>query len=246
MIIITGFGKENSLGAGIARALVSNGYKGKIVAVVNEDIPCDLVDDCNHVVIRTNLSLPSNWQYVISEVGKIGEPIDGLINAAGANYMDWIKNIKYQDYSNIMRINLDAPIFLTKEIDKIMSNGFVLNVCSMGARKPFRTSMPYNVSKAALVMATKQMARELYPESGNVIFGISPNQIAGSGMTNDNESEILKVRGWTKEQADSYRMSGMLVKEDTTLNQVSDFIAYLLKSRDNYIQFCGMEIQYGD
>ena len=244
MIVITGFGRANSLGASIARSLKDSNPDIKILAVVDYRIRMSDVSQGWDEIIFEDLLYPMSWDRILEKC--MDYEITGLINSAGANHMDWIKNISYNDYSRIMKVNLDAPIFLTKAIDGIMSNGFILNICSMGARKPFRTSMPYNVSKAALVMATKQMARELYPESGNVIFGISPNQIEGSGMTIDNEKSIHEVRGWTKEEADRYRLSGMLVKEDTTINQLTGFITYLLSKRENYIQFCGMEIQYGD
>ena len=242
MIVITGFGKENSLGASIARKLKEINPNTEIIGIVGPNI--SEVSDCADIVLFHDLSSEESWNSIIEFVSV--RKLEGLINCAGTNHMDWISNISYEQYSNVMKINLDAPIFLTKGINNIMHNGFVLNICSMGARKAFRTSMPYNVSKAGLVMATKQMARELYPINGNVIFGISPNQIEGSGMTNDNEKDILRLRGWDKAEAESYRKSGMLVKEDTTLEQLSSFIGYLLSDRKNYIQFCGMEIQYGD
>lgn len=249
MIIITGFGKKNSLGSNIARKLKEMDPDIKIMGIVDQSIPEHEIEKGADIIYTVDLTNPSSWddldRFFCSIATGPGE-IKGLINCAGMNHMDWINNISYDQYSAVMKVNLDAPIFLTKSVNQCMKDGFILNICSMGARKAFRTSMPYNVSKAGLVMATKQMARELYPETGNVIFGISPNQVEGSGMTLENEAVILKVRGWDKEKADQYRKSGMLVKEDTSIDQLSGFIAYLLSDRKNYIQFCGMEIQYGD
>lgn len=158
--------------------------------------------------------------------------------------MSWLNNLEYEKYQSIMDVNLNAPIFLTKHlIPQLADGGIVLNITSSGARKPFRTSLPYNVSKAGLVMATKQIAREL---SGITVFAISPNQISDTGLTKQNDIDIPLVRFWTEEETVAYRNKISVSGERPSAATTAEFIAFLVTSRDRCKHLSGSEIHYGE
>ena len=166
--MITGVGSDSerqSLGTMIAFALKQADPNNHITGIYLDE-PCAFCD----VNVQMDLSQPINrFEY-------FNTSLDCLINAAGTNKMNWFEDMTYADFQHVMRVNLEAPIFLTQKLLVPLSKarGTVLNIISMGAHKPFRTSLPYNVSKAALKMATHQLARDL---ADVTVFGISPNEL---------------------------------------------------------------------
>ena len=237
--LITGVGKGISLGNEIVSQIRKMDKDAYIIGlglfttdIVDEYLIFDLTHiDAIHTII-VKLSHHDN--------------IDVLVNCAGDNHMDWAENISYYDYNRVMTINLHAPIFLTTTLVPLLKGGTVLNITSMGARKCFRTSMPYNVSKAGLVMATKQMAREFTRKHNMTVFAVSPNQIKGTGMTSDNLNRICSLRGWTPEEAESYRKAGSMIDEETPCEVIAEFIAHLITDKDRSRYISGVEIQYGE
>lgn len=237
--LITGVDKGTSLGNEIVAQIRKMDKDAYIIGLGVQ--PTGIVDE--YVVLDLmHLDVVS----CVSERLAHHSNIDVLVNCAGANYMDWVENISFYDYNRVMTINLHAPIFLTTALIPLLKGGTVLNIASMGARKCFRTSMPYNVSKAGLVMATKQMARELTRKYDMTVFAISPNQIEGTGMTKDNLDVICNLRGWTPEEAESYRKAGSMIDDETPREVMAEFIAHLITNKERNRYLSGVELQYGE
>jgi NAD(P)-dependent dehydrogenase (short-subunit alcohol dehydrogenase family) len=247
--VVTGVGARNGLAYMICNAIKNADSDAFIVAVSApwEDQPEseELFDD----VYYCNLSVIEDVPVIFGRISEKYSEIYCLINCAGANRMDWFENVIISDYNRVMNVNSTAPIFATQALLGSLSaaKGTVLNIISMGAHRPFRTSLAYNVSKAALKMATHQLAREITPKHGVAVFGISPNELAGTGMTLENLPEICRVRGWTPEQAEEYRVkvSGQ-ASDQTDPRKLAEFISYLLCKKENHKHFNGVDIYYGD
>jgi NAD(P)-dependent dehydrogenase (short-subunit alcohol dehydrogenase family) len=242
--IITGVGKKNSLGNLIANAIKTRHryfhQECRIIAITApgqaaETSSCDQSFTCD-------LSGFANIKNLFTQLEKMNPEINCLINCAGMNKMDWFEDVDFSDFRDVMAVNCYAPIFITQYLFPSLARakGTVFNVISMGAHKPFRTSLAYNVSKAGLLMATKQLARELI-DKGITVFGVSPNELSGTGMTLENAKEICRIRGWTPDQVEKAR--GV---EQTSPNALADFVAYLLTEDSNHKMMNGVDLYYGD
>ena len=90
--------------------------------------------------------------------------IDVLINNAGINKIDSINQIKLEDWQKIYNVNIKGPLFLTKEISKMMINkkgGRIVNISSIfGLVSKEKRSM-YSTSKSALLGLTRSSALDL-------------------------------------------------------------------------------------
>jgi len=242
--LVTGVGAENSLGTKICFALRKHVEDCQIIGITEPGVAPE-IGSCQ-AFFSADLSDIHSLEPLIKTISK-AHPIDCLINVAGTNYMEWIQNLDYGNFMDVMAVNFEAPVFITKNLVSTLAarNGTVLNIISMGAHKPFRTSLPYNASKAALKMATHQMAREL-GEKGITVFGISPNELEGTGMTNDNTAAIPKIRGWSDDEAEEYRKKNASLSTRTNPDTLADFIAYLLSSKERHINLAGVDLYYGD
>jgi NAD(P)-dependent dehydrogenase (short-subunit alcohol dehydrogenase family) len=91
-----------------------------------------------------------------------------------------------------------------KFLDHFNRPGIVINVISDAAWRPMRHSLAYNCSKAALDMATKQMARELTKPRDLSIIGVRPGKMTNTAMSAYIDQRVQEVRGWTAEEAMTY------------------------------------------
>lgn len=154
-----------------------------------------------------------------------GRKIDILINNAGINAISPFEELTASFIRNIMDVNFMGPVLLTQNfLPYFNRNAGVINIISDAAWRPMRHSLAYNCSKAALDMATKQMARELTKPYSISILGIRPGKMSGTGMSNYIDQKVQEMRGWTKEQADEYFKNNSV----TGLELAPDVVARLI------------------
>lgn len=175
-------------------------------------------------------------------------PFNLLINCAGVNYINWHEDTPLEEWDRVMDTNALALWLTTKELLKVGAfnrPATILNIVSNASHKPMTNSAAYNASKGAAHILTLQMDRELRPRHGISVFGISPNKLAGTGMSNYIDERVCELRGWTREQADAYQRSALPAGEETDPGTLAEFIAFLVSTRQRHKYLAGTVIPYG-
>ena len=172
--------------------------------------------------------------------------LDVLINCAGVN-IGWLENFSEADWDQVMDVNAKGIFKMTQWAlpELIKSRGTVLNIVSNASHMPMTTSLAYNASKGAAHIMTLQLARELSKKHGITVFGISPNKLKGTEMSQDIEEQVIKHRGWTKEYAEQYQLNALLAGEETDPAQLAEFIAFLLNNKPRHKYLTGCILPYG-
>lgn len=172
---------------------------------------------------------------------------DILINCAGINGIDMLEDVSDNLWNTVMDTNAKGIMMMSQAFlyQLIKNNGTILNIVSNAAHMPMTSSICYNASKGAALIMTKQMARELTKRHGITVFSVSPNKMAGTGMSDQIDAEVVRTRGWTVEQAKEYQRQGLLAGEETQPRMVAGLIAYLLQDKDHHKYLTGCDIQYG-
>lgn len=181
-------------------------------------------------------------------VASLGEPVDILINCAGVNYIDWFTELDEGAWDNVMDTNAKGIFLLSQALikkGKLRNGGTILNIVSNASHMPMTHSAAYNASKGAAEILTRQMARELKATHDITVFGISPNKLAGTGMSQYIESRVVDLRGWTAEEAREYQLKALPAGEETDPKAVALFINFLLASKANHKYLHGCIIPYG-
>lgn len=115
---------------------------------------------------------------VASVVDRFGA-IDVLVNNAGAgSEFASITDFSDKGFDKAFAVNVRAPLTLTREAVKagLGSGGSVINIVSVAGIKSEPFMGIYSASKAAMISATKTLARELGP-SGIRVNAIAPGVI---------------------------------------------------------------------
>jgi NAD(P)-dependent dehydrogenase (short-subunit alcohol dehydrogenase family) len=110
---------------------------------------------------------------------------------------------------------------------------------------PMTHSAAYNASKGAAHILTLQMARELRKRHGLTVFGISPNKLHSTGMSDYIDKRVCELRGWTPEEAKAYQCANLPAGEETDPDQLAQLITYLVTETERHKYLNGCILPYG-
>ncbi len=159
------------------------------------------------------------------EILKSKLPIHGLVNIAGITKDAIFQMTSSDDIKNIYHVNVIATLILTQFITKSMirsGEGSIVNISSISALDGFKGQLSYSSSKAALVGATRTLAREL----GS--FGLRVNCIAPGVIDTEMNAKVPLEILEERIRSTSLRRIG-------TPSEVIDLIAFLVSDLSSYV-----------
>ena len=185
-ILVTG--ATRGIGKSIAQFLSEDneifavGRQEKLLECYKHSISCDLSKE--------------------SELIKLGQyirenKIDILINNAGEYVYSQIENVKQKQINHIIKVNLEAPLYLISVAVPYMKSkgtGRIINIGSISGVMGEAGASLYSASKAGLIGATKALALEL-AEFGITVNTINPGWVdteLGNSSANDGK--------WSKDE----------------------------------------------
>ncbi len=101
---------------------------------------------------------------VVQEAERLAGPLSILVNNAGLNIQSSATQLSENDYDTIMDTNVKGMFFVAQAVGARMVQtgvkGRIVNVASIGAMKALPGLVAYSMSKAAVAMMTRGLARE--------------------------------------------------------------------------------------
>ena len=122
-------------------------------------------------------------------------PIDILVNNAGIPFGGLMMMTPVSKLKEVFEINYFAQIQITQLVVRIMmrqKSGSIINMASVGGIETEPGYLAYGSSKAALIWATRCMAKELGPH-GIRINAVAPGLTQTTMGNYKNEEELNKV-----------------------------------------------------
>jgi len=196
-VIVTG--ASRGLGLAITRRLVAEGYR--VIAVARRE------GDALREEIAP--APPGALAFAPFDLGEIdalpgfvaalkkqhGAPY-GLVNNAGLGTEGLLANMHNSQIEELLRINVTAPIILTKYVVRQMmarGAGRVINISSIIASTGYNGLSAYGASKAAMIGFTKSLAREV-GRLGITVNAVSPGFVTTemtAGLQDDDRARIM-------------------------------------------------------
>jgi 3-oxoacyl-[acyl-carrier protein] reductase len=173
-------GGSSGIGEAIAHALAREGVKVAVVAssaVGRAKAVCDVISAAggSAQAFAADVRDEGAVRRLVREVeDKLG-PIDILVNSAGVFYATPVGETPQDDLDRMIDINLKGTWNAISAIApgmKARRHGRIINMASVAGVIGVKGFALYSASKAAVVMMTKALARELAP------FDINVNAIA--------------------------------------------------------------------
>lgn len=122
-----------------------------------------------------------------------GQSIDVLVNNAGISTVGLLSMSKVEDIENLFAVNFFAMLRIIQKVSKRMSrqrHGVIINMGSIAGIEPQPGKIAYGSSKAAVMMMTKCLAKELGP-MGIRVNAIAPGPIE-TEMIHQYKDEMLE------------------------------------------------------
>lgn len=195
--------------------------------------------------LTTGVDIRQNSDVIMAAAAMAEVKVDILVNCAGVNRIDFIPDMPVSEWDLVMDTNARGIFLVTRALLENLRGGTILNIVSNASHVPMTSSLAYNASKGAAAIMTKQMARELKKTHDITVFGVSPNKLAGTGMSEYIDSRVQELRGWSTEEARAYQLAGLPAGEETDPRVLAEFIAFLLSSKERHKFLAGCIIPYG-
>lgn len=160
--------------------------------------------------------------------------VDAIVNNYGINHLSKIGTTE-EDDAEIFHINVLIPYWIVNwMIARDSMATTVVNIASQTYRVPQRMTALYCASKAALVQMTRVMAREL-AEYGWVVNALAPGKILGTRMTELTDEQVLQLREWDPEEAESYALKLIPAGRFTTCDEVAAMVEQMIFDLPDYV-----------
>ncbi len=199
-------GASRGIGTYIAKTLAEEG--AKIIGVARSE---DGLNETKAEVEKdggTFESLPFNINRIndlstlVDEAKALKGSIDILVNNAGIECYSEYQDYSADDVSDVLNINLHAPMELTRLLlpEMLENGGHIVTIASLAGKKGVAYNTPYSASKAGLIMWTDGMRQELRGSRVGISV-ICPGYISDAGMFHDGHLDPPAMLGSSKPQA---------------------------------------------
>ena len=163
-------GGSRGIGSAIASTLAEQGAHVVISSRRQSDLDLE-AERINSLypgkatAIAAHAGRPEDLERLVGTVMERFSRIDILVNNAGTNpYMGPVLGAELAAWDKTFEVNLRGIFVLTKlvyEASMETHGGAIVNVASIGGLRPGVALGVYNVTKAGVIMLTRQLAREI-------------------------------------------------------------------------------------
>lgn len=242
-VLITGCGNAQGIGYAIAKVFANHGatlvladicpleqieaLKGSLLEYGAKEVLC----------IRADVSKEEDVRRMVEEsVSHVGG-IDILVNNAGVMRINSFLESDMDDLDLMYRVMVRGTFLCTIEVAKQMINknikGKIINMASIGGKRPWVYSAGYCACKAAIVNFTQTSAVALAPYGINV-NGIAPGDHR-TEMLDQCYREAAKIEGVSPESFEKTAISCVPLRKLGTVEDIANACLFLSSSMADYV-----------
>lgn len=235
-------GASRGIGSAIANALVEQGATVVLSSRKQADLDAEAAHiNAKHpdraVAIAAHAGRQEDLERLVDEVMDRFGRIDILVNNAAVNpHFGPIVDAELGAWDKTFEVNVRGMFILTKLVyaaSMEKQGGAIVNIASVGGIRPGMGLGVYNVTKAAVIMLTRQLARELGSK-------VRVNAIA-PGLIKTRFAEAL----WGNEEILNRVVSSNPMGRIGTPDEIAGAVAFLASDAASYINGAVLVIDGG-
>jgi NAD(P)-dependent dehydrogenase (short-subunit alcohol dehydrogenase family) len=223
--VITGAG--GGIGKAIALELAANGVHCNVLDRASELVDATVSEIQDAGGTATGYVCDVTDEAAINAVAVSIKSCDILINAAGLVRPGALADLTTVEWGDLLKVNLTGYFLMAREFTPHLvasGNGSMVHIASISSTNPQGSSGAYSVSKAGVVIMSKQLAFELGPK------GVRSNTVS-PGLVRTPMTEAYYQVGDVAQRRDAAVPVGRVAKPD----DIADIVTFLTSARARYI-----------
>ena len=192
-------GASGGIGSAVAKALAAQGATVALSGTREDALKAVAADIPGAVILPCNLGVTEAVEGLIpAAIAALGGKLDILVNNAGVTRDNLVMRMKDEEWSDVIRINLEAAFRLIRAASKPMMKarvGRIITITSVVGTTGNPGQANYAASKGGLTAMSKALAQEL--ASRNITVNCVAPGFITSPMTDvlpDAQKEALTTR----------------------------------------------------
>lgn len=213
VVLITG--ASRGIGKAITHRFAKEGFSLVINCSKSKESLFSLkkqLETTYHVPVLASVGNIGDSSYVsklFKEIEKTFGGVDVLINNAGISYIGLLTDMNFDEWDQLIHINLSAAFYTSKlAVPHMLSkhSGKIINISSVWGNVGASCEVAYSASKGGMNTFTKALAKELAPSNIQVnaiacgCIDTAMNQCFSAEERNELEDEIPAGRFGTPEE----------------------------------------------
>jgi NAD(P)-dependent dehydrogenase (short-subunit alcohol dehydrogenase family) len=206
-------GGAGGIGSAIGRALAA---RGSTVALADRVVVQPPTGGSFHLV---DVSGRGSCRALVAEVVHTHGRCDILVNNAGITRRGALSSFDESAWRELLDVNLSGALWMCQAAYEPLraTGGAVVNVASVLGIRAMTGSVPYSVSKAALLHLTRGLAREWGPD------GIRVNAVAPTVVPTAMTADLRQDPAWLEA-----KLAGVPLGRMARPSEVAAAVAYLV------------------
>lgn len=227
-VLITG--ASRGIGCATAKLFAKSGYNVLINYNKSEKEAYELYNSLKYKgysvsIFKADISNKFEVNLMVNHcIGVFGK-IDVLVNNAGITQSKLFTDITYEDWKEMMDINLNGIFYTTQKALQYMipeMSGKIINISSIWGMVGGSFEVHYSTSKAAIIGMSKALAKELGPS--NIQVNVIAPGVIQTDMLNDIDEDII----------DTLREETPLMRLGTP-EDIANCVLFLASEKSNFI-----------
>ncbi|MFN8458523.1 MAG: SDR family oxidoreductase [Anaerolineae bacterium] len=251
--IITGSGRRNGIGYGIARYLAGLGADVVVTDVCRRAEPdlafeasawaelAGIADELNQIsrsiAVKADITNPAEVESLLDQVEEAFGPVSLWVNNAGVFMVKPLLETTTTEWEVTMKVNAYGTFLGSTQAARRMLlrgiKGRIVNIASISGKEGWPNFGAYTASKFAVIGLTQTLARELAPYGINV-NAVCPGLIATS-MNDLALARLSELRGVPAEAIDRAQVERIPQGRYGTPEDVAKVVAFLASPESDYM-----------
>ena len=185
-------GGAGGIGTAVCRALARDGYRVAVGYHTSKEKAEALAKELDGVAVYGDVGDPASVEAMFAAAGEV----DLLVNNAGVAHYGLITDLTFDDWRELMRVNLDGAFLCCRAAVPGMVRrkaGNIIIISSMWGQVGASCEAAYSASKSALCGMSKALAKELAP-SGVRVNCIAPGVVRTPMLKDFSEEDLENLR----------------------------------------------------